>query len=46
MLKSLGQLDEPVIFPGPLDPNLTSGLMAMHDIAFHYDGQRNETILV
>lgn len=45
-LKSLGQLDQPVIFPGPIDPGLTDSLSAGVDIAFHFDPQRNETILV
>ena len=45
-LKNLGQLDQPVIFPGPVDPVLVAQLTASSDIAFHYDPNRNETILV
>jgi hypothetical protein len=45
-LKNLGQLDQPVIFPGPVDPTLIAELTATSDIAFHYDPNRNETVLV
>jgi len=35
-----------IAFPGQLDPALTADLTTSHDIAFHYDPVRNETILL
>jgi len=46
MLRAAGQLDLPVIFPGPISPDIESEIVASHDVAFHYDQQRNETVLV
>jgi hypothetical protein len=45
-LKALGQLTSPVIFPGPIDGGLIETLTTDADIAFHFDSNRNETILL
>jgi hypothetical protein len=45
-LKAGGHIASAVIFPGPIDPAYTEGLASDYDIHFHYDSQRNETILL
>lgn len=45
-LKANGHLELAVIFPGAIDTDTTAKLLSVFDIAFHFDSQRNETILV
>ena len=45
-LKANGHLELAVIFPGAIDTETTNNLLSMFDVAFHFDSQRNETILV
>jgi hypothetical protein len=45
-LKLIGQLDQPVVFPGPVTAELTTELQSQGDFFFHFDPDRNETVLM
>lgn len=45
LVKTQG-LAAPVIFPGALTTRLCDELSSVHDVAFHYDAERNETVMM
>ena len=45
-LKGRGELSMPVIFPGPVEPSIVAELINTSDVAFNFDSERNETILM
>lgn len=46
-LKYAGEFaEQPIVFPGPISAELQANLIGAGDIAFHFDEQRQETVMV